>query len=207
MSDQQEAEKEPRGASTVPCSRTPRTHHRQGDLRFCAGGDGAAEGTWRPCQQGAQHHLLYGKAEMPTLRKEPDPRFSSDIALEVPHSFEEMLSIADRNGTLFAYTKKNYKRLHLREKKTNAVENESSRIERIQKRRDRKEYYRANKARIKEKRHAYYIANRDRIIAASEEYYYAHREEISAINKEYYDAYHDYVLLKDKRRREEEASR
>ncbi len=133
------------------------------------------------------------------------PRFSSDIALEVPHSFEEMLSIADRNGTLFAYTKKKYKRLHLREKKTNADENESSRIERIQKRRDRKEYYRANKVRIKEKRHAYYIANRERIIAASKEYYYSHREEISAINKEYYDAYHDYVLLKDKRRREEEA--
>lgn len=132
-------------------------------------------------------------------------RYSSDITLEVPQSFEDMLEIADRNGTLFTNKKRNYRRLHLREKQTNAVENRSSEIEKIQKKRDRKEYYRANKARIKERSHAYYIANRDRIIEASKEYYRLHREEIRANNKEYYDAYHDYYLLKDKRRREEEA--
>lgn len=65
----------------------------------------------------------------------------------------------------------------------------SSRNVRVQKRKDRKEYYRVNKARIKKQRHAYYLANRDRIIEASKEYYRSHREEISTVNKEYYNAY------------------
>ncbi len=91
--------------------------------------------------------------------------------------------------TLFAYTKKKYKRAHPSEKHTDAENSVSSRNVRVQKRKDRKEYYRVNKARIKKQRHAYYLANRDRIIEASKEYYRSHREEISTVNKEYYNAY------------------
>ena len=133
------------------------------------------------------------------------PRFSTDIALEAPQSFEEMLAIAERNGILFGTTRKKYQKRSSSEIYAEAETVEPGRTGRLKQWKDRKEYYRANKARIKAQRHIYYVANRERIIAASKEYYYSHREEISAINKEYYDAYHDYVLLKDKRRREEEA--
>lgn len=65
--------------------------------------------------------------------------------------------------------------------------------------------YFVKQARKKAQKRKYYAANRERIIEASKVYYSKHREEISAANKEYYNAYHDYLRLKVKRRREEEA--
>ena len=133
------------------------------------------------------------------------PQYTSDIVLEVPQSFEEMLAIADRNGILFGYTRRMYGEEPCFEDYYDAEGVELGKIGRPRKWKDRKEYYRANKTRIRERQQAYYIENRERILEASKEYYYLHREEISAINKEYYYAYHDYRLLRDKRRREEAA--
>lgn len=62
------AEKEQGTTSAVLCGGHSSCHHRQSDLRLCAGGNRTAQGTGTEGEQEPEPHLLFGNAEMPALR-------------------------------------------------------------------------------------------------------------------------------------------
>lgn len=159
-----------------------------------------SEGHRGPCPMGAR----LTEDEYRRYMEKKYPYYSADIPLAVPQSYEDMLAMAEKNGILFSNKRTKPEEQDIREKHIDSKQSEPQGIGRQSKWKDPKEYYRANKVRIKVQRHEYYVAHREKIIEASKEYYREHREEICTANREYKEAYHDYILLKDKRRREEE---